>query len=214
MTDGVTRQESRAASPLLRARHAADADREAQILDAVLEMFSEKGYEGLTVDALARRVHASKATIYGRWGGKKPLLLHAVRHLIDPVDDVDTGNLRDDLVALGRAVDLSKGRSAGLMLAIGHIASVDPEFARSIQDNLAAPFRAAMAGVVSRAVHRGELPVAAMDLEYVADVLPSLALGRRLFGATAAISVADVVDTIVLPALRNAHATVPPGTSS
>lgn len=193
-----------AVSSALSARHTAEARREQEILDVVLDMLAESGYEGLRLDALARRAHASKATIYGRWGGKKALVLDAIRYAVRPVGDIDTGELRADLIAIGRAVDHSRKRSAGFMLAIGHTATVDPDFARSVQENLGAPVIAATRKAIGAAVDRGEINPTAADLEYIADVLPSLALGRRMFGVPSRVDVEAIVDTIVLPALRNA----------
>jgi hypothetical protein len=100
----------------------------------------------------------------------------SVRHVIRPVADVDIGDLRSDLVTIGRAVDLTKDRSAGVMLAIAHTATIDPEFARSIHNNMAEPFIGAMRDVIGKAIARGQLRPQAQDLMYAPDVLPSLAL--------------------------------------
>jgi AcrR family transcriptional regulator len=178
--------------------------RDAEILDAVLDMLSAGGYEGLSMDALARRVHASKATLYGRWGGKKALVLAAIRYAVHRVGDIDHGDLRADLIEIGRAVDHSKHRSAGFMLAIGHTATLDPEFAKAVQENLGGPVIAATRRAIRAAVGRGELNPAAEQLRYIADILPSVALGRRVFGVRGRVDVEEIVDTIVLPALRNA----------
>jgi AcrR family transcriptional regulator len=178
--------------------------RERQILDVVIDLLSETGYEGLSLDALARRARASKATLYGRWGGKKPLVLAAVRLVISPVEEVDTGDLRDDLLAIGHVVELTKARAAGFMLAIAHAAINDPEFAHSIEENLAAPYRIAMRKAIDNAINRGDLHPGARDLTYAADILPAIALSRRVFTSTDLINVEEVVDTIVLPALKNA----------
>ncbi|BBZ35092.1 TetR/AcrR family transcriptional regulator [Mycolicibacterium confluentis] len=178
--------------------------REAEILEAVLDMLSAGGYEGLSMEALAKRVHASKATLYGSWGGKKALVLAAIRYAVHPVGEIDHGDLRADLIAIGRAVDHSKQRSAGFMLAIGHTATMDPEFAKAVQENLGGPVIAATRRAIRAAVARGELNPAAEKLRYVADILPSLAMGRRVFGVKGRLDVEEIVDTIVLPALRNA----------
>ena len=191
-------------STALQTRHTTEVNREFEILDIVLDMLSESGYEGLRLDALARRAHASKATLYSRWGGKKGLVLDALRYAVTPIGGVDTGELRADLIAIGRAVDHSKKRSDGFMLAIGHTATVDPDFARAVQENLGGPVIAATRRAVKAAVDRGEISPAATSLGYIADILPSLALGRRVFGVRGRIDVEEIVDTIVLPALRNA----------
>ena len=193
-----------AVSPALRNRHQAESLRERQILDAAIGLLCESGYEGMSLDALARRARTSKATLYGRWGGKKQLVLDVIRLVISPVEGVDTGDLRGDLLAIGHAVDMSKTRSAGFMLAIAHVATNDPEFAHSVEENLAGPYRTSMRTAISSAIGRGELRPAARDLAYVADILPAIALSRRIFGSAEQIDVEKVVDTIVLPVLRNA----------
>lgn len=193
-----------AVSPALRKRHTAESQRERQILDVAIDLLSETGYEGMSLDALARRARTSKATLYGRWGGKKQLVLEVIRLVISPVENVDTGDLRGDLLAIGHTVDMSKTRAVGLMLAIAHVTANDPEFARSIDEGLAAPYRAAMRAVVDNAIDRGELRPGARDLTYVADILPAIALNRRAFGSTGQVDVKEIVDTIVLPVLKNA----------
>ncbi|MET9129664.1 TetR-like C-terminal domain-containing protein [Streptomyces antibioticus] len=101
-------------------------------------------------------------------------------------------------------VELAKARAAGFMLAIAHAAINDPEFAHSLEENVAAPYRAAMRKAIDNAIGRGELRPGARDLTYAADILPAIALSRRVFTSTDLTNVEEVVDTIVLPALRNA----------
>ena len=43
-----------------------EGDREREILDAALEVLAEVGYDRLTMDAVAQRAKASKATLYRR----------------------------------------------------------------------------------------------------------------------------------------------------
>lgn len=158
----------------------------------------------MSLDALARRAHTSKATLYGRWGGKKQLVLDVIRMVISPVEDIDTGDLRGDLLAIGHTIDMSKPRSPGLVVAIAHAATNDPGFARAIEENLAAPYRTAMRNAIDNAINRQELRPGARDLTYAAVILPAIALERKVFGSSEQIDVEEVVDTILLPALRNA----------
>ena len=55
--------------------------REQAILDAALELLMEVGYDRLSMDALAERAHAGKATIYRHWSGKAQVVAEAVRRL-------------------------------------------------------------------------------------------------------------------------------------
>src|SRR3954454_20971276 len=79
-----------------------EGDRERQILDAALEVLAEVGYDRLTMDAVAQRAKASKATLYRRWNGKVSLVIDALHHHHQqetPPTPVDTGSLRGDLIA-------------------------------------------------------------------------------------------------------------------
>ena len=54
--------------------------RETEILEATLEVLSDVGYDRLTMDAVALRAKASKATLYRRWNGKVSLVIDALHH--------------------------------------------------------------------------------------------------------------------------------------
>ena len=55
-----------------------EGERELQILEATLEVLDEVGYDLLTMDAVASRAKASKATLYRRWKGKPELVVAAI----------------------------------------------------------------------------------------------------------------------------------------
>ena len=83
-----------------------DASRDAAILDAAISILAEVGYDGMTMDMVAVRAKAGKATVYRRWATKADMVLEAVarmkREQVDLDNLPDTGNLRDDLLALFR----------------------------------------------------------------------------------------------------------------
>ena len=71
--------------------------REQAILDAALELLMEVGYDRLSMDALAERAHAGKATIYRHWSGKAQVVAAAVRCMKGPAASQpfpSTGSLR------------------------------------------------------------------------------------------------------------------------
>src|SRR5436190_319637 len=82
------------------------AARTEALLDATLELLPEVGYERLTIDAVAARAGASKATIYRRFDGKRELVVAALRRLDASQPDMlaDAGSLRGDLVELLRLI--------------------------------------------------------------------------------------------------------------
>ena len=67
------------------------------------------------MDAVARRCGASKATIYRRWPRKTALVVAAAAALPAP-ELPDTGDLREDLLACGRAY-VREGRNAQVLAA-------------------------------------------------------------------------------------------------
>ena len=55
-----------------------DHTRDPEILDAALDVLAETGYDGMTIDMVAARAKAGKATLYRRWSSKTELVLDAV----------------------------------------------------------------------------------------------------------------------------------------
>ena len=76
-----------------------EGDREAEILEATLEVLAEVGYDRLTMDAVAARAKASKATLYRRWNDKASLVVDALLVVKHTAETPDTGTLRGDLIA-------------------------------------------------------------------------------------------------------------------
>ena len=83
-----------------------DHTRDPEILDAALDVLAETGYDGMTIDMVAARAKAGKATLYRRWPSKAELVIDAVACMkagdLDLDDLPDTGTLRGDLVAMIR----------------------------------------------------------------------------------------------------------------
>src|SRR3954465_7541694 len=74
-----------------------EGDREQEILDATLRVLADVGYDRLTMDAVAAKAKASKATLYRRWTNKVSLVIEALQHTKSARDLPDTGSLRGDL---------------------------------------------------------------------------------------------------------------------
>jgi AcrR family transcriptional regulator len=70
-------------------------------LTAALEEFAERGYAGLSVEAVAARAGVNKTTVYRRWPAKVDLVEAALTSLRDAdPEPPDTGSLRGDLVPM------------------------------------------------------------------------------------------------------------------
>src|ERR1700760_690440 len=73
-----------------------------QVLEAAVQLFSERGIDSTSMDAIAELSGVSKATIYKHWQDKDALCLEVMGHLhgLDEEPPVfDSGDLRADLIA-------------------------------------------------------------------------------------------------------------------
>lgn len=138
-----------------------DPGRRREVLDAVLALLAETGYERLTMDLLAQRARASKATLYQRWPTKAQLVVDALSEHQPAVADPDAGSFREDVRHL--LMSWLAGwteRDRGLAIALLEGSRTDGELARLRRERLSRPVRQAAASVLARARERGEIPEA------------------------------------------------------
>ncbi|WP_246430377.1 TetR/AcrR family transcriptional regulator [Streptomyces rectiverticillatus] len=180
-------------------------EREAELYEAVLAILREVGYDALTMDAVAARTHASKATLYRQWKGKPELVVGALRHK-KPIklEEIDTGTLRGDLQAMVcEADDEQMEQDAALMRGLGHAIHANPDLHRALRELLIEPETEGLRAMLQRAVERGEVAADNPALEFVAHMMLGAFLSRPLFEdrpADAAYLV-RYIDAAILPAL-------------
>src|SRR5438132_1619879 len=94
--------------PVLRERPR-DPERMARVIEAAEAQFSEHGYEGASIDAIAVSSGVSKVTIYNYFPTKADLFRHAITHRVESqfaeVDwtRLDPARPREALSQIGRA---------------------------------------------------------------------------------------------------------------
>lgn len=134
-------------------------EREAEIYAATLDLLRKSGYAALTMEAIAARARASKATLYRQWQTKPRLVAAALRHT-KPLSlfGVDTGSLRGDLHETARRVALGAAPETALLASLAHAILADPELGLALRETVVAPESAHMDTLIARAVARGELP--------------------------------------------------------
>lgn len=183
-----------------------DHTRDPEILDAALDVLSESGYDGMTIDMVATRAKAGKATVYRRWSSKAELVLDAVACMkqgeIDLDDLPDTGTLRGDLVAMIRTPSIQDGeRKLKVMAGIVSMIARSPELAAAAQEALVEPRARANRIFFQRAIDRGEIP-ADVDVEKLCLIGPALVsysvlmLGRPVDRDL----LVENIDKVILPA--------------
>jgi AcrR family transcriptional regulator len=178
--------------------------RDVAICDATLALLLEVGYDRMSMDAIAARAHASKATIYRRWPGKQELVLDAVRARgVGLTVAEDTGSLRGDLVATYRsAVHGSAAEDADLIAGVLRAMRTAPELADCVRSQVIESKCDVSRIIVARAVARGELP-AETDPLILHEVASALWFHRVLVvgGPVDDAFIAHVVDDVLMPLL-------------
>jgi len=161
-----------------------DHTRDPEILDAALDVLAETGYDGMTIDMVAARAKAGKATLYRRWASKPELVLDAVACMkskdLDLASPPDTGTLRGDLVAMVRSPTIRESeRKLKVMAGIVSMIARDPDLAAAARDALIEPRAAANRIIFQRAIDRGEISADA-DVETLCTIGPSMVAYRVL----------------------------------
>jgi len=176
-----------------------------ELLRATQDLLIEEGFERLTMDAVARRCGASKATIYRRWPSKTALVVVAAAALFTAPEVPDTGDLREDLLACGRAYIEDDGRNAKVLASVLAASRHDAGLRDASQEALGAPYSGLFDQVLSRAVERGSIP-RDVDIAILAEVFPAVAYHRTAAAGLLVVEadVVRVVDSVLLPALRQA----------
>lgn len=183
-----------------------DASRDAAIVTAALEVLAEHGYERMTMDQVAKRAGAGKATLYRRWPSKADLVAHAVSQFdrTPTIDELpDTGSLRGDLLALLRPQTEDDSRRAlAAASGLASLLSAEPALADAASAALVEPFIASQLLLMRRAIERGEVDPD-VDVEAVALVAPSITSFRLVLQRQPVdVSLlARLIDAVVLPAL-------------
>ncbi|GAA3137088.1 TetR/AcrR family transcriptional regulator [Planomonospora alba] len=182
-----------------------DPARERAILDATRELLSEVGFDRMSIDQIARRASASKATIYRRWPGKEALVVDLVcNHLEnETAPPPDTGSLRGDLVEAVTAFCEALERRHGVILGLFPALLGNPSLAAALREHAPRPDLTGSAPLLARARKRGE--AAGGDPSRLRVLIESLVWHRLLIGGRPLdrAFAEDAVDTVLLPLLRS-----------
>lgn len=184
-----------------------DPTRDADIMQAAIDVLGECGYDRMTIDMVATRARAGKATLYRRWASKGELVVDAIGCMkqgeFTPEHLPDTGSLRGDLLAMIRPHSLEESeRKFKVMVAVVSMLSRDPELAEAVSAAITEPRTALNRALMQRAVDRGEIR-ADVDVETIAQIGPSMAAYRTLTQHKPVDRdfLVSIIDTVVLPAL-------------
>ena len=129
-----------------------------QVLDVAEKLFSERGVDATSMDAIAEKSGVSKATIYKHWPDKEALCLEVLGRLREfPV--FESGDVRADITALLGHQPCERGAAIRQRLMphlVAHAAR-HPEFAKAWKKRMLKPPRAQLTRLLRRAVAEEKL---------------------------------------------------------
>jgi len=183
-----------------------DLSRDPEILDAALEVLAETGYDGMTIDMVAARAKAGKATVYRRWSSKAELVIDAVACMkkedLSPEKLPDTGTLRGDLIAMIKPHNIQDAeKKLRVMAGLMSLLSSAPELAETAREAIVEPRAAVNRMFIQRAIDRGEIS-ADVDIDLIASISQSMVSFRTLMLRKTVTRdyLISVLDNVVLPA--------------
>jgi AcrR family transcriptional regulator len=189
-----------------------DLTRDADILDAALDVLAEEGFDGMTIDMVAARAKAGKATLYRRWPSKTELVIDAVACMKN--SDInfdalpDTGTLRGDLVAMIKPHSIRDAeKKLKVMAGLVSLLARNPELAETARAAVVAPRAEINRIFLQRAIDRGEIR-AKIDIPFIASISPSMVTYRTMMLGKQVDRefLIGIIDKILLPSVGLAAA--------
>jgi AcrR family transcriptional regulator len=145
----------------------------AAILKAAYQILRESGFAGFTVEGVAARAGAGKATIYRWWQTKGTLAIEAFLVAVAPRMDAvpqSASALADLRRQVHVAATLYRGRVGQLLRELIALGQEDSETNRALRSDFVEPRRQAALQLLRRAQAAGEID-ADTDIEVLADAL-------------------------------------------
>src|SRR5690606_4144445 len=172
------------------------------IFEAVLAELAEVGYARLTMERVAERAKAGKASLYRRWPNRGRLVMDAVYHLMpSPERPADTGSFRGDLLELLRSTSrLLDGPAGEALRGLLSEVLVSPEHGAEIRAVSRGTGVATMRTLAERAAARGEIDPAAIT-ERRLEAGQAMMRHHFLFHGSPVSEavITGIVDEVVLP---------------
>lgn len=190
--------------------------RERELLSVTLQVVQEQGYDRMTIDEVASRARASKATVYRRWPTKAQLVLAAfnegVRQVARPPN---SGSLREDLLKLAQVIAEQTRVNGGILIGLFPEMRRNAALSSEMEREFVHQRKSLIHQVLRQALERGEIRPGAISDE-IWDILPgylvfrSLVPGREVTEQT----ITCLVDEVLMPSLTRGAVAGGPKTPS
>jgi AcrR family transcriptional regulator len=155
----------------------------AAILDAAFGLLVERGYSGLTMEAVAAAAGSGKTTIYRWWRSRAELAVDAFFHATEealrfPETGSARGDFRSQIRELAKLLRGERGRALAAMLGV---ARTEPELGTALGERWLAPRQRWGMERMARAAAAGELRPG-VDVQAALSVLYGPLYVPLLFG--------------------------------
>jgi len=131
-----------------------------KVIEAAAELFSQRGIEGASMDAIAEASTVSKATIYKHWADKDALLLEVMEELsgLKARPAFNSGDIRADMIAvLGYHPTEHADLRARIMPQFMAYSAKNPAFGDLWRTRVQDPPRRELTRLLKAAVKSGQL---------------------------------------------------------
>jgi AcrR family transcriptional regulator len=173
------------------------------LLEATRTLVVQHGYDGVTVEMIARAAGTGRQTIYRRWPGKAELVLDAfVSHARVEVDEPTAGGSCEQAVTrfLERTFLALEETGPALRSLMAH-AQRDPGFRQLFLDRFIEVRRNSLRRLLRQGIDRGELPADAA-IEAAVSALYGALWYRLLLGEVLDHAYAQQLATLILDGLQ------------
>ena len=140
--------------------------RPGDIVDAALQVFSEKGFAGARIEEIAKRAGVSKGTLYLYFETKEEMFRAVVREVVAPNVETVRAAFEAADMPFGELLRLFLARFAGIVttVPVGAVAKMVvgesrnfPEIAKVWHDDVILKAVGLLAGLIERAQAKGEV---------------------------------------------------------
>ncbi|MGX9295543.1 TetR/AcrR family transcriptional regulator [Tsukamurella paurometabola] len=154
---------------------------ERAIIDAALAELEDVGYQGLTIENVAKRAGVGRPTIYRRWPDRDALVVGALIATVPPLRAPSTEDPVADLRSLVSdfVAGIARSPAARAMLAVHAAGAHRPDLRAALHEHYLAPRAEVLADALARARRSGAIRGGVTDAQ-VRDLLFGPAVYRWL----------------------------------
>lgn len=167
-----------------------------RMIEAALRLFSERGFESTSMDAIAREAGVTKPTLYNHWADKEALMMEVmlyVNGICGEREEFDSGDVVEDIawILTRRPPDEFEELRSRMMPGLVAYSATHPEFGAAWRNNIMEPARKALSRALQRGIKRGQLS-SGLDIDVAICLLLGPMLYRHIFMGKAKMDVDEL----------------------